>query len=202
MKLYYTPGACSLAAHIVLCELGLEHELVRVDLKTHTVAGGGDFYAINPKGYVPALELEYDQVLTEDAVILQYLAELRPGAGLLPPAGSMERWRVLEWLNFISSELHKGLGTLFNPAVTPEWKQAVLERVGQRLNLVNQALKGNAFLCGRHFTVADAYLFTIVSWTGFMKIDLAPWPDLAAYQARMAERPAVQQAMREEGLLK
>ncbi|NMY50109.1 glutathione transferase GstA [Pseudomonas sp. WS 5011] len=202
MKLYYTPGACSLAAHIVLCELGLPHELVRVDLNTHTTAGGGDFYAINPKGYVPALELEYDQVLTEDAVLLQYLAELKGDVSLLPPAGSMERWRVLEWLNFISSELHKGLGALFNPAITPEWKQAVLERVSQRLDLVNQALKGNAFLCGRHFTIADAYLFTIVNWTGFMHIDLAPWPELAAYQLRMAERPAVQQAMRAEGLLK
>lgn len=202
MKLYYAPGACSLAAHIVICELGLPHELVKVDLKTHTTEGGGDFYAINPKGYVPALELEYDQVLTEDAVILQYLAELKADVSLLPPAGSMERWRVLEWLNFISSELHKGLGTLFNPAVTPEWKQAVLERVSLRLDLVNQALKGNAFLCGRHFTIADAYLFTIVNWTGFMKIDLGPWPELAAYQLRMAERPAVQQAMRAEGLLK
>ena len=190
MKLYYTPGACSLAAHIVLCELGLPHELVRVDLNTHTTAGGGDFYAINPKGYVPALELEYDQVLTEDVVLLQYLAELKGDVSLL------------EWLNFISSELHKGLGALFNPAITPEWKQAVLERVSQRLDLVNQALKGNAFLCGRHFTIADAYLFTIVNWTGFMHIDLAPWPELAAYQLRMAERPAVQQAMRAEGLLK
>ena len=202
MKLYYTPGACSLAAHIVLCELGLPHELVKVDLKTHTIEGGGDFYAINPKGYVPCLELEYDQVLTEDAVILQYLAELKGDVGMLPPLGSMERWRVLEWLNFISSELHKGLGALFNPAVTPEWKRAILDRVALRLDLVNQALKGNAFLCGRHFTIADAYLFTIVNWTGFMKIDLAPWPELAAYQLRMAERPAVQQAMREEGLLK
>lgn len=202
MKLYYTPGACSLAPHIVLCELGLDHELVKVDLKTHTVAGGGDYYAVNPKGYVPALGLEYDQVLTEDAVILQYLAELKADAGLLPPAGSMERWRVLEWLNFISSELHKTLGTLFNPAVTPEWKSVILDRAALRLGFVNQALKGNAFLCGRHFTIADAYLFTIVSWTGLMKIDLAPWPELAAYQLRMAERPAVQQAMREEGLLK
>jgi len=202
MKLYYTPGACSLAPHIVLCELGLDHELVKVDLKTHTTEDGGDYYAINPKGYVPALGLEYDQVLTEDAVLLQYLAELRPDAELLPPAGSMERWRVLEWLNFISSELHKGLGALFNPAVTPEWKSAILERVALRLDFINQALKGNAFLCGRHFTVADAYLFTIVNWTGVMKIDLAPWPELAAYQARMAERPAVQQAMRAEGLIK
>ncbi|MCQ4345923.1 glutathione transferase GstA [Pseudomonas stutzeri] len=202
MKLYYTPGACSLAPHIVLCELGLPHELVRVDLKTHTLPDGSDYYAINPKGYVPALELEYDQVLTEDAVILQYLAELKADAGLLPPAGSMERWRALEWLNFIGSELHKGLGTLFNPAVTPEWRQAVLERVFLRLGLVNQALQGSDFLCGRHFTVADAYLFTIVGWTAFMRIDLAPWPALAAYQARIAERPAVRQALREEGLLK
>lgn len=202
MKLYYTPGACSLAPHIVLCELGLEHELVRVDLKTHTLADGGDYYAVNPKGYVPALELEYDQVLTEDAVILQYLADLRPGAGLLPAPGGMERWRALEWLNFISSELHKNLGALFNPAITEDWKKSAVERFSLRLGLVEQALQGNAFLCGRHFTVADAYLFTIVNWTGFMKIDLSPWPNVAAYQQRIAERPAVQQAMREEGLLK
>ncbi|MCC6073657.1 glutathione transferase GstA [Pseudomonas sp. GCM10022188] len=202
MKLYYAPGACSLAAHIVLCELDLPHELVKVDLKTHITEHGGDFYKVNPKGYVPALELDDGQVLTEDAVLLQYLADLKPGSGLLPPAGSMERWRTLEWLNFISSELHKGLGTLFNPAVTPEWRAVVIARVETRLAYLDRLLAEQGYLSGNDFSVADAYLFTIVSWTGVMQIDLTPWPALVAYQARVAARPAVQEAMRSEGLLK
>lgn len=202
MKLYYAPGACSLAPHIVLCELGLPHELVKVDLKTHTTEHGGDFYKVNPKGYVPALELDDGQVLTEDAVVLQYLAELKPDAGLLPPSGSMERWRAQEWLNFISSELHKGLGTLFNPAVTPEWRAVVIARVETRLTYLDRLLAEQGYVTGDDFSVADAYLFTIVSWTGLMQIDLTPWPALVAYQARVAARPAVQEAMRSEGLLK
>ena len=202
MKLYYAPGACSLAAHIVLCELDLPHELVKVDLKTHITEHGGDFYKVNPKGYVPALELDDGQVLTEDAVLVQYLADLKPGSGLLPPAGSMERWRALEWLNFISSELHKGLGTLFNPAVTPEWRAVVIARVETRLAYLDRLLAEQGYLSGNDFSVADAYLFTIVSWTGIMQIDLTPWPALVAYQARVAARPAVQEAMRSEGLLK
>ena len=202
MKLYYAPGACSLAAHIVLCELDLPHELVKVDLKTHITEHGGDFYKVNPKGYVPALELDDGQVLTEDAVLVQYLADLKPGSGLLPPAGSMERWRALEWLNFISSELHKGLGTLFNPAVTPEWRAVVIARVETRLTYLDRLLADQGYLSGNDFSVADAYLFTIVSWTGIMQIDLTPWPALVAYQARVAARPAVQEAMRSEGLLK
>lgn len=202
MKLYYTPGACSLAAHIVLCELDLPHELAKVDLKTHTTEDGGDFYKVNPKGYVPALELDDGQVLTEDAVLLQYLADLKPGSGLLPPVGSMERWRVLEWLNFVSSELHKGLGALFNPAVTPEWRAAVIARVENRFGYLDRLLADQGYLTGNEFCVADAYLFTIVSWTGLMSIDLTPWPALAAFQMRVAARPGVQEAMRTEGLLK
>ena len=200
MKLYYSPGACSLAPHIVLCELGLAHDLVKVDLKSHTTADGGDYYAINPKGYVPCLELDDGQRLTEDAVILQYLADLQPAAGLLPPAGSMARLRVLEWLNFISSELHKGLGALFNPAVTPEWRAAVLARVETRLDYLQKALSGRDYLSGSQCCVADAYLFTILNWTGAMHIDLSRWPALAAFQARMAARPALRQAMQAEGL--
>lgn len=202
MKLYYTPGACSLAPHIVLCELGLAHELVKVDLKAHTTADGRDYYQVNPKGYVPALELDDGQVLTEDAVVMQYVADLKPGAGLLPPVGSMERWRVLEWLNFISSEIHKGLGALFNPAVTPDWRAAVIARVETRLAYLDRLLAGQGYLTGNEFGIADAYLFTILSWTGLMHIDLTPWPALVAYQARVAARPAVQEAMRTEGLLK
>lgn len=202
MKLYYTPGACSLAAHIVLCELDLPHELVKVDLKTHTTEDGGDYYRVNPKGYVPALELDDGEVLTEDAVLLQYLADLKPGSGLLPAAGSMERWRVLEWLNFVSSELHKGLGALFNPAVTPEWRAAVISKVENRFAYLDRLLADQGYLTGNEFCIADAYLFTIVSWTGLMSIDLTPWPSLAAFQMRVAARPGVQEAMRTEGLLK
>lgn len=202
MKLYYTPGACSLAPHIVLCELGLPHTLEKVDLAGHRTASGADFYSINPKGYVPTLELGEGQRLTEVAAILQYLAELKPAAGLLPAVGTLERAHVLEWLTFISSEIHKSLGALFNPAIGAEWKAAVLANVDRRLGFVDQALSGHDYLCGNQFCIADAYLFTIVSWTGFMHIDLAPWPALAAFQQRVAARPAVQQAMQAEGLLK
>ncbi len=201
MKLYYAPGACSLAVHIVLCELGLPHALAKVDLKNHTLADGSDFYAINPKGYVPALELANGQLLTEASAIVQYLADLRPEAGLLPPAGSLERFRVQEWLGFIATELHKGLGAVFNPTIGADWKAAVLARVGQRLAFVDGELKGRHYLTGSQYSVADAYLFTILGWTRFMHIDLAPWPELVAFQQRVAARPAVRQAMQVEGLI-
>lgn len=201
MKLYYAPGACSLAPHIVLCELGLPHALAKVDLKSHTLADGSDFYAINPKGYVPVVELGNAQLLTEVAAIVQYLADLQPEAGLLPPAGTLERFRVQEWLSFIGSELHKSLGALFNPAITLEWRDAVLANVNKRLGFVNEELKGRHYLTGSQYSVADAYLFTILNWTGFMHIDLAPWPEVVAFQKRVAARPAVHQAMQVEGLV-
>ena len=201
MKLYYAPGACSLAVHIVLCELGLPHALAKVDLKNHTLADGSDFYAINPKGYVPALELANGQLLTELAAIVQYLADLRPEVGLLPPVGTLERFRVQEWLSFIGSELHKGLGALFNPAIGAEWKAAVLARVARRFDFVNAELEGRHYLTGSQYSVADAYLFTILRWTDFMHIDLSPWPALVALRQRVAARPAVRQALQVEGLI-
>lgn len=201
MKLYYAPGACSLAVHIVLCELGLPHALAKVDLQSHTLVDGSDFVAINPKGYVPALELANGQLLTELAAIVQYLADLRPEAGLLPPAGTLERFRVQEWLSFIGSELHKGLGALFNPAIGAEWKAAVLARVARRFDFVNAELEGRHYLTGSQYSVADAYLFTILRWTDFMHIDLSPWPALVTLRQRVAARPAVRHALQVEGLI-
>lgn len=202
MKLYYSPGACSLSPHIVLCELGLAHELEKVDLRSHTTADGGDYYAINPKGYVPALRLDDGQLLTEGPAIVQYLADLKPAAGLLPPAGTLERARVQEWLAFIGAEIHKNFSPLFRPDTSADWKAAARATLERRLAFVDQALTGRDYLLGSLFSVADAYLFTVVGWCRLMQIDLAPWPALSAFQARVAARPAVQAAMRSEGLLK
>lgn len=202
MKLYYSPGACSLSPHIVLCELGLPHETERVDLKSHTTADGADYYGINPKGYVPALRLDDGQLLTEGPAIVQYLADRKPEAGLLPPAGTVDRARVQEWLTFIGTELHKSFSPLFRADASADWKAAARANIERRLGFVNDALAGRDYLTGARFCVADAYLFTILNWTRPMKIDLAPWPNIAAYHARVAARPAVQQAMGAEGLLK
>lgn len=202
MKLYYSPGVCSLSPHIVLCELGMTPELVRVDLKTHTTATGADYYGINPKGYVPAVELDNGELLTEGPAIIQYLADQKPAAGLLPPAGTLERARVQEWLTFIGTELHKNFTPLFRPNASADWKETALGNIKNRFDFVNKALAGKDYLTGSQFCVADAYLFTVVNWTFFQKIDLAAWPNLAAYHQRVAARPAVQQAMGEEGLLK
>lgn len=201
MKLYYSPGACSLSPHIVLCELGLPYELVKVDLGTHRTADGQDYTAINPKGYVPALQLDDGQLLTEGPAIVQYLADQKPAVGLLPPAGTLERARVQEWLTFIGTELHKNLGALFNPAISADWKAAVMANIERRFAFADKALAGRDYLTGAKFCVADAYLFTIVNWTFFLKIDLTPWPTLAAFHQRVLARPAVQAAMREEGLI-
>lgn len=202
MKLFYSPAACSLSPHIVLCELGLPHSLERVDLKTHTTASGEDFHTINPKGYVPALQLDDGQLITEGPAILQYLAEQKSAVGLMPPAGTLERIRVLEWLTFIGTELHKNFGPLFKPDSSADWKAAAKVNLEKHLAYVNQALTGRDYLIGTQFCIADAYLFTVVSWTRFVGIDLTAWPALAALQQRMAARPAVQEALRAEGLLK
>lgn len=201
MKLYFAPGACSLSPHIVLCELDLPHELVKVDLATHTTADGVDFNSINPKGYVPALVLDGGQLLTEGPAIVQYLAEQKPAKGLLPPAGSLERARVQEWLNFIGTELHKNFSPLFNPAASADWKAAAKATLERRFSFVDQALSDRDYLAGKDFSVADAYLFTVVNWTRFLHIELAPWPALAAFHQRVLNRPAVHAAMRAEGLL-
>ncbi|UXH38141.1 MULTISPECIES: glutathione transferase GstA [Pseudomonas] len=200
MKLYYSPGACSLSPHIVLNELGLPYTAEKVDLKAHTTASGADFYSVNAKGYVPALQLDDGQVLTEGPAIVQYLADQKPEANLLPPAGSLERARVQEWLNFIGTELHKTLAALFNPGISPQAKQKTLDTFGKRLGLVNTALHSQAFLTGQHFSVADAYLFTIVNWAPMLGIDLTPWPAVAQFHKRVASRPAVQKTLQAEGL--
>jgi glutathione S-transferase len=201
MKLFYTPGACSLSPHIVLNELDLPYTVEKVDLKTHTTASGADFYTLNAKGYVPALQLDTGEVLTEGPAIIQYLAEQKPQANLLPPAGSLERARVQEWLNFIGTEVHKTLAALFNPSITPEAKSKTIDTFGKRLGVVEKALQGKDYLTGKAFSVADAYLFTIVNWAPMLGIDLSPWPTVVQFQKRVASRPAVQKTLQAEGLI-
>lgn len=201
MKLFYSPGACSLSPHIVLNELDLPYTVEKVDLKTHTTASGADFYTLNAKGYVPALQLDNGEVLTEGPAIVQYLAEQKPQANLLPAAGSLGRVRVQEWLNFIGTELHKTLGALFNPSISAEAKSRTLNTFGKRLGFVEKALQGKDYLTGKAFSVADAYLFTIVNWAPMLGIDLTPWPTVAQFQKRVASRPAVQKTLQAEGLI-
>jgi glutathione S-transferase len=202
MKLFYSSGACSLSPHIVLLEAGLEATLVKVDLGTKKTADGGDYFAVNSKGAVPALQLDDGQVLTEGPAIVQYLADLKPDSGLAPRAGTFARYRLMEMLNFITSEVHKGFSPLFNRTITPEAKEAALAALAKKLDWLSTHLKDQTFLLGDNFTVADAYLFTVVGWTKPLKIDLSKWPVLAAYHARVGQRPKVQEAMRAEGLLK
>ena len=199
MKLYYSPMACSLSPHIVLREAGLPFELVRVDLKAHTLAAdGSDFFAINPKGYVPVLELDDGQRLTEGPAIVQYLADQRPERRLAPANGTLARYRLQEWLTFINSELHKGYTPLFRPGVAEDVKSAAREQLGRRLDYVASQLAGKSYLLGDDFSVADAYLFVVFNWGQWVGIDLAHWPVLAAYHARIAERDAVRAALAAE----
>ncbi len=203
MKLYYSPGACSLAPHIVAREAGIPVDLTKVDLKTKTLADGGASYtAINAKGYVPALGLDDGSMLTEGPAIMQYLADQKPDAGLAPKIGSMERLRLQEWLNFISTELHKAMGTFFNPKAPQEWKTAVTERLGVRLDYLAKELGGKQYLMGDKFSVADAYLFTVMNWAPMVRFDLSRWLAIGEYQKRVAQRPKVQEALKAEGLLK
>ncbi|MCI0573211.1 MAG: glutathione transferase GstA [Myxococcaceae bacterium] len=202
MRLYLSPFACSLSPHIVIRELGLPVELVKVDLRTKTTAGGADFTAVNPKGYVPALELDDGQLLTEGAAIVQYLADHKPEAKLAPPNGTMERYRLQEWLNFIATELHKGFGTLFKRNLPAEQKEAARENLSRRLEWLDTQLKGRTFLLGEQFTVADAYLFTVLNWAGFVDVDLSRHAEVQAYAGRVASRPAVKDALQVEGRMK
>ena len=202
MKLYYAPGACSMAVNIALHEIGRKFDLIKVDLRQHKTESGEDYYKINPKGYVPALELDNGEVLTEDAVLLQYVADQKPDSGLAPKAGTMERYRLMEWLNFISSEIHKTLGALFNPKITPEWKEDRIALFGRRCDYLVKALGNKPCLMGDKFTVADAYLFTILGWANYFKLDMGKWPTLKEYTDRIAARPAVKEAMKAEGLIK
>ncbi len=202
MKLYYSPGACSLSPHIVLLEAGLKATLVKVDTKSHTSADGGDYYAVNAKGYVPLLELGDGDRLTEGPAIVQYLADRAPSSKLAPAAGTMERYHLQEWLNFITSELHKQFSPLFQASTPADYKETLKEKIGKRFDWVAGQLAGKDFLMGSAFTVADAYFFTMLSWTRHVGMDLARWPVLIAYQTRVAARPKVREALLAEGLIK
>ena len=201
-KLYYSPGACSLSPHIVLREAGLPFDLVLTSTKTHKLADGTDYYTINPKGYVPLLELNDGQRLSEGPAIVQYIADQVPASQLAPAAGTMERYRLMEWLNFITSELHKGFSPLFNPAMPEEAKVMARAKLTERLGWVETQLEGKDYLMGATFTVADAYLFTVAGWGKHVGVDIAPMKNLSAYMGRVAARPAVQAALKAEGLIK
>jgi glutathione S-transferase len=199
MKLYYSPGACSMAVHIVLREAQYKFDLDRVDLAAKKTESGEDYLAVNGKGYVPALRLDDGTTLTEVGAVIQYLADEKPRRNLAPKPRTPERYKLIEWINFIASEIHKALGDFFNPKMTPEWREARLERLGKRLDYLNKALGASEYLMGE-FSVADAYLYTVLRWTSIHKIDLAPWPNIQAYMERVSARPAVKKAMKAEGL--
>jgi glutathione S-transferase len=202
MKLYYFTGACSLSPHIVLLEAGLPFTLEKIDFATKKTSTGIDYFTINSKGAVPALQLDDGRVLTEGPAIVQYLADLKPESGLAPRAGTFERYQLMEILNYITSEVHKGFSPLFNPKISADWKASALANLEKKFDWLTGFLTGKTFLMGNTFTVADAYLFTVMNWTGHLKIDLGPWPVLTGYQSRIVQRPKVQQALKEEGLLK
>ncbi len=202
MKLYYAPGACSMAPHIVAHEAGIALELVKVDIPSKKTEAGDDFWQVNPKGYVPALQLDDGSVLTEVGVICQYLADQKPESGLTAKAGTMERYHQMEMLNFASSEVHKQLGALFNPKMTPEMREVQMGVIERRLNPLEKSLEGKQYVMGDAFTAADAYLFTVLNWTHPLKIDLGKWPNIQAYMGRVGARPKVQATLRAEGLLK
>jgi glutathione S-transferase len=202
MKLYYSPSACSLSPHIVLREAGLKFEPVLASTKTHKLQDGTDYYTINPKGYVPLLELDNGERLTEGPAIVQYIADQVPDKKLAPPNGTFARSRLQEWLNFTTSEIHKTYSPLFNPDVPEQYKTMAKAKLLDRYRWVDSQLEGKSFLMGDTFSVADAYLFTVTNWAKFVGIDLAPFKNIGAYMARVAARPAVQEAMKAEGLLK
>ena len=202
MKIYYSPGACSLSPHIVARELGLSFDLKKVNTKDKTIEGGGDYWKVNPRGYVPALELDNGQILTEGPAIVQYLADQKPESGLAPKNGSIERYRLQEWLNFLTSEIHKQFSPLFKPNTPEDYKPIVKENLAARFDWLDKQLAGKDYLTGKQFTVADAYLFVLLGWTRPTQIDLARWPNLAAFHKRVGARPKVQEALQAEGLLK
>ena len=202
MKLYYSPGACSLSPHIALQEAGLAYTPVLTSTKSHKLQDGTDFYTINALGYVPVLELDNGERLREGPAIVQYIADQVPDKQLAPANGTLARYRLQEWLTFIGTELHKGFSPLFNPATPEEYKPMVRERLLQRLQWVDSQLAGKQYLMGDQFTVADGYLFTVTNWTQPTKLDISGLAHLAAYRERVGARPAVQAAMKAEGLLK
>jgi glutathione S-transferase len=201
LKLYYAPGACSLSPHIVAEEAGIPLELEQVDLKTHKTKHGQDFYAIFPKGYVPALQLDDGTVLGEGPAIVQYLADLRPDSKLAPANGTIERYKLQEWLTFINSEIHKSFAPLFG-ASSDEVKKEAIARIAKRMAYVNEQVAGKHFLLGGEFTVADAYMFVMLTWANHLKLDMSTSANLHAYFARIASRPKVHAAMKAEGLVR
>ena len=201
MKLYYAPGVCSLSPHIVLEEAGLKYSLVKTDIRAKTVEGGNDYKKTNPLGYVPALELDDGTILTEGPAIVQYIADKVPEKKLAPANGSLERYKMQSWLNFVSSEMHKGFSPLFNPAMPEEGKKIARERLHARLEHLEKHMTSHDYLMGKMFSLPDAYLFTVLRWTVPTKVDLAPFPQLQAFMKRMEARPAVKAAMQAEGLL-
>ena len=201
MKLYYSPGACSLAAHIVLRETGMKFETEKVDLKDKRTSSGADYMRINPKGYVPALELDNGNILTEVGVIIQYLADQNPELALAPKAGTMERYHEMEWINFISTEIHKTFSPLWKPDTPEQTRQNQKTLLAARLDYLAGQLKGKQYLMGENFTVADAYLYTVLNWSGMLKFDLAPWPILETFMARIATRAAVVATLKAEDLV-
>ena len=202
MKLYYSPGACSLSPHIVLREAGLDVDLVKTDLKAHKLGDGTDYYGIHSKGYVPLLELDNGERLGEGPAIVQYIADQHPEKKLAPANGTMARYRLQEWLNFITSELHKGMGTMFNPAMPEDAKVVARARATGRLKWLDEQLEGKQYLMGDTFSVADAYLFTVAGWAKHVGLDISALSHLGAFLGRVSARPAVQAAMKAEGLIK
>src|SRR5215813_12328579 len=201
MKLYFSPAACSLSPHIVLRESGLSFELEQVDIRAKKTKAGADFFAINPKGQVPVLALDDGDRLTEGPAIVQYIADQAPGSGLVPPPGTKERYRVQEWLNFITSELHKNFSPLFRPNTPDAYKQIARQNIEGRFKWVDQKLAGRQYLMGEQFTVPDAYLFVMTNWAQRVDIPLDPYPNLKAFRERVAARPKVKEAMKAEGLI-
>jgi glutathione S-transferase len=201
MKLYYAPAACSQAPHIVAREAGLDIELAKVNFPDKVTDGGEKLTDVNPKGAVPALRLDDGEVLTENAVILQYLADRAGGSELALPAGGIERYRLLEWLNFVATELHKGFGPLWNPATPDEYKQATREALGRKFDYLEKEIGEGPYILGERFSIVDAYAFAVLNWTKLHSIDITRWPGLVAYLERVAARPAVQETLRAEGLL-
>ena len=200
MKLYYSPGACSMSPHIVLEESGLRYETERVNLKTKATETGADFNAINLRGYVPALLLDDGQLLTEGPAIVQYIADKAPGAKLAPANGSLERYKLQEWLNFTTSEMHKSMGGLFNDKMPAEAKQIVKDGLAKRLAYLDEHLGKNDFIMGKEFSVVDAYLFTVLGWGKWVGVDVEAFPNVKAYLGRVGSRPKVQEALKAEGL--
>jgi glutathione S-transferase len=202
MKLYFSPGACSLSPHIALREAGLQFDLMQVDLRAKQTKAGADYRKVNPKGMVPVLELDNGEVLTEGPAIVQYIADQKPESGLAPKPGTIERYHLMEWLNFITSELHKNFTPLFKPNTPDEYKTIARDNLAERFAFVDQKLAGKQYLMGDKFTVADGYLFTVSNWAAIQKIDLAAYPNLKAFAERVRNRPKVQETLKAEGLIK